>query len=131
MDGANYEPDSLKTPRVAGVITNPTGESVPVYYLSIIVYGYPAVAWRVRSKPGTLMGVSVYHGDMENPGAFDIDGGLPEIGFSGDTAQELANFIYGISAATYQGDDIRVCAIGGIREGNTWKVALVNRHQDK
>lgn len=130
MDGANYEPDSLKTPRVAGVITNPAGKNVPVYILCIVVYGYGAVAWRVRSKPGTMKGVSTYHGDLENPGAFNIDGGLPEIGFSGETAQELTDFIYGISAATYQGDDIRVCAIGGILEGNTWKLALVNRHLD-
>ena len=37
LEGANYEPDSLKTPRVAGVITNPAN-SLPVYLVSIVVY---------------------------------------------------------------------------------------------
>ncbi len=129
MDGANFEPDSLKTPRVAGVISNPAGKTGPVYHLSIVTHGRPAAAWQVKPKPGTLTCVSVYNGNMESPGAFDIDGGLPEIEFRGETPQELANFIYGISAATYQGDDIRVCAIGGIRSDNTWMVALINRHQ--
>lgn len=129
MDGANFEPDSLKTPRVAGVITNPAGRTGPVYHLSIVTHGRPAAAWQVKPKPGTLTGVSVYKGNMENPGAFDIDGGLPEIEFREETPQELAGFIYGISAATYQGEDIRVCAIGGVREGTTWKVSLINRHQ--
>jgi len=48
------------------------------------------------------------------------------------TPQELADFIYGISSATHQGDDIRVCAIGGIRsdDNRTWKLAIINRHQD-
>jgi IMP cyclohydrolase len=130
MDGANFEPDSLKTPRVAGVITNPAGKTGPVYHLSIVTYGRPAAAWQVKPKPGTLTGVSTYHGNIERPGAFNIDGGLPEIEFRGETPQELANFIYGISAVTYQGDDIRVCAIGGIREGNVWKTALINRHKE-
>ena len=42
--------------------------------------------------------------------------------------KKLAGYLYEISAATYQGDDIRVCAIGGIRDGNVWKVAIINRH---
>jgi IMP cyclohydrolase len=129
MDGASYEPDSLKTPRVAGVITNPAGKTGPVYHLSIVAHGRPAAAWQVKPKPGTLTGVSTYHGNIESPAAFNIDGGLPEIEFRGETPPELASFIYEISAATYHGDDIRVCAIGGIREENTWKVALINRHQ--
>ena len=129
MDGANFEPDSLKTPRVAGVITNPAGKPVPVYHLSIVTHGRPAAAWQVKPKMGTLTGVSVYNGNIESPGAFNIDGGLREIEFRGETPQELVDFIYGISAVTYQGDDIRVSAIGGIREEKTWKVALINRHQ--
>ncbi len=129
MDGANYEPDSIKTPRVAGVITNPAN-SIPIYLLSIVVYGYPAVTWRVRPKPGTMKGVATYNGNLESPGAFNIDGGLPEIRFNGETAQGVAEYIYDISAVKYQGDDIRVCVIGGIREGNMWGMALVNRYQD-
>jgi IMP cyclohydrolase len=129
MDGANFEPDSLKTPRIAGVITNPAGKNEPVFNISIVTHDRPAAAWQVKPGPGTLTGVSVYNGNMENPGAFNIDGGLAEMKCSAKTPQELADFIYGISAAAHQGDDIRVCAIGGIRTDNTWKVALINRHK--
>jgi IMP cyclohydrolase len=130
MDGANFEPDSLKTPRIAGVITNPAGKNEPVFNISIVTYGRPAAAWQVKPKPGAFAVVSTYHGNMENPGAFNIDGGLAELKFNAETPQEIANFIYEISAATHQGDDIRVCSIGGVRvDSNTWKVALINRHK--
>jgi IMP cyclohydrolase len=130
MDGARSEPDSLNTPRIGGVITNPAGKKEPVFNISIVTYGRPAAAWQVKPKPGTLTGVSTYHGNMESPGAFNIDGGLAELKCEANTPQELADFIYGISAATCQGDDIRVCSIAGVRvDSNTWKVALINRHK--
>jgi len=130
MDGARSEPDSLNTPRIAGVITNPGGKTEPVYIIGVKTLGRPAAAWQVKPKPGTLTGVSVYNGDMESPGAFNVDGGLKELKYEADTPEELADFIYGISAATYEGNDIRVCAIGGIRGAdNAWKVALINRHK--
>ena len=74
-------------------------------------------------------GVSTYHGNMEKPGAFDISKGPSELKVTAKTPQEIANYLYEISAMDYQGDDIRVCAVGGIREGNTWKTALINRHK--
>jgi IMP cyclohydrolase len=128
MDGARSEPDSLNTPRIAAVITNNANDK-HVLIISIKTLGKPAATWQVQPKPGMLTGVSTYHGNMESPGAFNIDGGLKEIKFNAETAQVLADFIYEISAATYQGDDIRVCAVGGIRTDNTWKVALINRHK--
>jgi IMP cyclohydrolase len=130
MDGANYEPDSLKTPRIAGVITNKADTNAPVYIISIKTADQPAFTWQVTPKPGTLTGVATYYGNMENPGAFKADEGLPEVKCDAAAPQEIAEFIYNISAVTYQGDDIRVCAIGGIRTDNTWKVALINRHKD-
>jgi len=129
MDGANFEPDSIKTPRIAGVITNPAGKKEPVFNISIVTSGRPATAWQVKPEPGTLAGISTYSGNLESPGAFNIDGGLAELKCSAVTPQEIADFIYEISAVNYQGDDIRVCAIGGVRTDNTWKVALINRHK--
>jgi IMP cyclohydrolase len=131
MEGARSEPDSLHTPRIAGVIANSVGKTEPVYNISIKTHDRPAAAWQVKPKPGTLTGVSVYNGNMESPGAFNIDEGLKELKFQADTPQELADFIFGISAATYQGEDIRVCAIGGIRgeDNHTWKAAIINRHR--
>ena len=129
MDGANSEPDSLNTPRIAGVITNDKENGKPVYIVSIKIAGKPAFTWQVKPQPGTLTGVSTYHGNMESPGAFNTDKGLAELKCDAATPQALADFIYEISAVTYQGDVIRVCAIGGVRTDNTWKVALVNRHK--
>ncbi len=129
MDGADYEPDSISTPRISGVIMNPPGKTSPVYYVSIVTNGKPAAAWEVKPKAGMFYGVSTYHGNMEKPGAFNIDGGLAELKVAAKAPQEIANFLYEISAMDYQGDDIRVCAIGGIREGNIWKTALINRHK--
>lgn len=129
MDGANYEPDSMSTPRVAGVITNPAGQEEPVYIISIVTNGRPAAVWQVKPKAGMFYGVSTYHGNMEKPGAFKIDGGLAELKCDAKTPHEIADFIYDMSAANYQGDDIRVCAIGGVRAGNAWNMALVNRHK--
>ena len=131
MNSARHEPDSLNTPRISGIITNPSRKAEPVYIASIKTYGRPAVTWRLEPEPGVLTGVSTYRGNIENPCAFDIDSGLPEAKFNAKTPEELARFIYEMSSATYQGDDIRVCSIGGIRseDNRTWNVTIINRHQ--
>jgi IMP cyclohydrolase len=129
MDGADYEPDSLSTPRISGVIMNGPGKTEPVYYASIVTNGRPAAAWEIKPKEGTFYGVSTYQGDIDNPAAFNIDKGLSELKVTAKTPQELANFLYETSATEYKGDDIRVCAVGGVRTGNTWKTALINRHK--
>jgi IMP cyclohydrolase len=129
MDGANYEPDSLKTPRISGVITNSGDNKKPIYIVSIKTAGKPAFTWEVTPKQGVMLGISTYQGNMENPAPFKADKGPAELKFNAVTPQEIADFIYEISAATYKGDDIRVCAIGGVRTDNNWKVAFINRHQ--
>ena len=132
MDGADYEPDSLKTPRIAGVIVNPPGKTGPVYLISIVTGEGPSVAWKVQPAPGTLIGISTYNGNMEKPEPFSIAEGLPVVPFEKDTPVGIADFIYDISAATNQGDDIRVCAVGGVRSDDnlTWETAIINRHRD-
>ena len=130
IDGANYEPDSLQTPRIAGVISNSEDENKPIYIVSIKIAGKPSFAWSVKPKPGTLTGIATYYGNMESPGSYKADKGPTELKFSAETSHEIADFIYEISAATYQGEDIRVCAIGGIRgRDNTWKIALINTYK--
>ncbi|MFC2038717.1 IMP cyclohydrolase [Chloroflexota bacterium] len=131
MDGANYEPDSLHTPRISGIITNPAGETGPVYILGIATDNPPAKTWKISPEPGTLTGISTYSGDMENPAAFDVDAALPVLDIKAETPQEIAEFVYEISAETNQGDDIRVCGIGGVRSDDnlTWKLAVINRHK--
>ncbi|MHB8104284.1 MAG: IMP cyclohydrolase [Dehalococcoidales bacterium] len=130
MDGANYEPDSLKTPRISGVITNSGKAHKPVYIVSIKIADKPAFTWDLTPKPGLMLGVSTYQGNMENPEPFKAEKGPTELKLDAVNPQEIADFIYEISAATYKGDDIRVCAIGGVREANnTWSVAFINRHK--
>jgi len=129
MDGANYEPDSLKTPRISGLITN-NADKKPVYILSIKVADKPAFTWDLTPKLGVLTGVSTYHGDMENPGAFHAEKGPAELKLDAKKPQEIADFLYEISAAQNKGEDIRVCTIGGVREADgTWKTAFINRHK--
>ncbi len=129
MDGADYEPDSISTPRVSGLIMNPPGQDKPVYICGIVTNGKPAAAWEVKPEAGVFYGVSTYHGDIENPGAFKIEKGPSPLKVTPKTPQELAKYLYEISATSYKGDDIRVCAIGGVRDGNTWATALINRHK--
>jgi IMP cyclohydrolase len=112
MDGANYEPDSLKTPRISGIVTTSLKDA-PVGIISIKTADVPAVAWQFKPKAGMLIGVATYHGNMANPGAYDFTGGLTELPLAALTAPDIAGFVYGISAVDYQGDDIRVCAVGG------------------
>ncbi len=130
MDGANYEPDSQKTPRISGVITNDSQTKKPVYILGIKIADKPAYTWSVNPRAGIFLGVSTYHGNMENPGAYKADKGPTELKCDGRTPEEIAYFLYEISAMDYNGDDIRVCAIGGVREAdNSWKVSFINRQQ--
>lgn len=131
MTGARYEPDSLHTPRISGVVTFKNGESKPVFILSIVTDAPPANTWVIEPQKATLVGVSTYTGNMEKPAAFDVTGTLPVIENRGTTAQEIADYLYELSAATNQGDDIRVCAVGGVLgdDKRTWDVKVINRHK--
>ena len=128
LDGAQAEPDSLHTPRIAGVITQNSNNET-VFIIGIKRYDTPAKAFCLEATPGALTGISTYNGSMENPEAFSTDAGLAKIDFNGKTAIELAEHLFEISKATYNGDDIRVCAVGAIRaeDKHTWQVAMRNR----
>lgn len=132
MDGARYEPDSLKTPRIAGIIANSAGKTDPVYLISIVTGNGLATAWKLQPAPGILIGISTYNGSMEKPEPFKMEEGLPVVPLDVETPEEIAGFIYDISAETNQGDDIRVCVIGGVRSADnlTWQTAIINRHKD-
>ncbi len=130
MDGADAEPDSLHTPRITGVITRSIVGAEPVFIISIKINEVLAMGCQVRPGLGTMIGISTYKGELENPEAFDQDSDLPVLEMEGKTPEEIAQCIYSISEASHQGDDIRVCAIGGVRqkEDNTWNMAIINRH---
>lgn len=125
LDGARAEPDSLNTPRIAGVVTS--GDNAAL--VGIKRHDMPARAFRVKPEPGILAGVSTYNGELENPQSFDPDSGLLKLEFKSNTPQELAEHLFAISSVSYKGDDIRVCSVGGIRSGDgpKWELAIHNR----
>ncbi|HEY32577.1 MAG TPA: hypothetical protein G4O10_05675 [Dehalococcoidia bacterium] len=129
LDGAGSEPDSLNTPRIAGVITS-YSDGKPVFIIGIVTKDAPARAFEIKPEPGMLTGISTYKGSLESPEAFDPGSELPQLQFDEKTAKDLAEYLYGISEATNQGDDIRVCAIGGVlsSDGN-WNHHIINKHQ--
>ncbi len=132
MEGAAYEPDSLHTPRISAVITHRAEQTDSIQIVSIITDSGVALATQVETEKGILTGLSTYNGDMETPQPFDTSAALPRLTVEGRTAAELADYLYGISEATNNGEDIRVCAIGGVfdKENHTWDLAIVNRHRN-
>ena len=129
LDGAQAEPDSLHTPRIAGIVTNNGADAKPTCIIGIKRFDMPAKTFQFEAKPGFLFGISTYRGSLENPEAFDPAAGLSQLEFKGKTPIELAEHLFEVSKAAYNGDDIRVCAVGGIRadDKRTWQVAMRNR----
>jgi IMP cyclohydrolase len=127
MEGANYEPDSLNTPRIGGAITN-HGDR-PYCFISIKRRGAPADVFDVRLERGILSGMSVYDGALENPKAFDPSAGLQSLKVDATNASAIARQIFDISAATNKGQDIRVCCVSGVMARKTWDIAIVNAHE--
>ncbi|HSW58634.1 MAG TPA: IMP cyclohydrolase [Dehalococcoidales bacterium] len=129
LDGADAEPDSYQTPRIAGVIVPAENKTGMKYILGIKSAGRPARAYEVKIAPGRLTGISTYKGDMEKPAANQTDAVPPEIEVPALTAENLAKFVFEISAADYKGQDIRVCCIGGIfSENGNWELYAHNAH---
>jgi IMP cyclohydrolase len=130
MEGAGAEPDSYHTPRIAGLITEPLEKGgKTVFIIGIKADGQPARAVPLSPQPGKMTGVSTYKGLLEAPEARNPADFFPEIEFKGARADELAAFLFDISAAAYKGNDIRVCAVGGIRTPQKgWCLAIKNVH---
>jgi IMP cyclohydrolase len=126
MEGAGAEPDSLHTPRIAGMVTG--HQKAPVHFISIKRHDTPAKAAPVKPLPGTLIGVSTYNGDLENPTPFSGFSTPAIIHFKGSDSKALAENLFTLSEATHMGDDIRVCAVGGIYTAGKWSIAFVNKH---
>ena len=128
LDGANAEPDSYHTPRIAGAVTTGT-DGKPVFIVGIKRFDMQATAFQWNPEKGALKGVSTYKGSMEKPEAYNPADGLSTIEYRGNTAKVLADHVFDISQAAYEGDDIRVCAVGGIlgEDNHTWQIALKNK----
>jgi IMP cyclohydrolase len=129
LEGAGAEPDSYHTPRIAGMITNSSDKTGPLFIIGIKTYNQPAKGTILKLEPGTMMGISTYKGSLDSPEARDPAATLPRISFKGVTAEEIAAYLFDISAADYKGNDIRVCSVGGVRsESGAWQMAIKNVH---
>ena len=126
LEGANAEPDSLHTPRIAGAII--VNQGSPVFIVGIKTLNATAAAYQVSPAAGKMTGISTYQGNLDNPEPTSPTARLTWVEFDGTTPQELAKHLYDMSAATYKDEDIRVCAVGGIYSGNSWDVAILNKH---
>ena len=126
LEGANAEPDSLHTPRIAGAIIVNKGS--PVFITGIKTLNAPAAAYQVAPAAGRMTGISTYQGNIDNPEPTSPTARLNWVEFDGTAPQALAKHLYDMSAATYKDEDIRVCAVGGIYSGSFWDVAIINKY---
>ena len=133
LDGAGAEPDSYRTPRIAGTITSRTNGDNPVYVIGIKLYDQPAKIFQLEPKRGTMIGIPTYGGDLDNPEPFNPNSSLPKLELKAGTAKELAQYLFDLSNVSYKGDDIRVCSVGGTysRTIHMWELAVVNKLQKK
>jgi IMP cyclohydrolase len=131
LDGAGAEPDSYHTPRIAGIITKSFDKNGKhVFIIGIKGFNAPSKAYQVDLSPGKMVGISTYNGSLDNPESRNPAMNLPELEFKGTSPQELANLLFDISAASYKGNDIRVCSIGGIlSEKSGWSLSIKNVHE--
>ncbi len=129
MDGADAEPDSYHTPRIAGVIVPAENKTGMKYIIAIKSFGRPARAKEVKALPGLMTGISTYTGDIDRPQANQPDDALSTISIEVNSAESLARFIFDISAVEYKGHDIRVCTIAGVlSENGNWEFYAQNAH---
>ncbi len=127
LDGANAEPDSLHTPRIGSAIV--AGKGGPLFFVGIKTLNVRAAAREVRPTPGQMSGISTYRGNMETPEPTDPTAPLSTLECKGNAAQDIAQFVWDISAASNKGEDIRVCALGGVYDANKWTLHIINKHQ--
>jgi IMP cyclohydrolase len=126
MEGADAEPDSLHTPRIAGAVI--VNKDNPVFIVGIKTNLGPAAAYQIAPVAGKMNGVATYKGDMETPEPTDPKNALTELKCEAANPHDLAKYLYGLSAASYKDEDIRVCAVGGIYSNGSWGIAVINRH---
>lgn len=125
MEGADAEPDSLHTPRIAGAVIVNKGN--PIFIVGVKTNLGPAVAYQLAPVAGRMSGVATYKGNLENPEPTDPDKALTELKCDADNPRDLAKYLYDMSAVIYKDEDIRVCAVGAIYSGK-WDIAVINRY---
>jgi IMP cyclohydrolase len=119
------EPDSLKTPRIAGIITDyDEAETIcPVYDAE------GASSFRVKPEPGTMQGFPTYLGDVKNVTPFpfhQLQKQVPSIRLKWDSARDLAYTLFNIT-----NPDLIVCSVGAVwyEEDGKWNIFALNKRE--
>ncbi|MFA5359776.1 MAG: IMP cyclohydrolase [Patescibacteria group bacterium] len=128
LEHAEAEPDSYHTPRIAAVIAYGGGIGVPQAVIGTIGIEHEKTEefYFHSEHKETLSVVSTYVGDMDNPKPNVWNSHLFGYECPAKTPKELAKHIFEISAAKYEGKDIRVCAVAGVFSNDRWYTSIIN-----
>ncbi len=127
MEGAGAEPDSYRTPRIAACLFCTDSTAPTAGFAAIKADSAPATVYEAPFAAGRLAGLSVYKGDLARPEARDPLAGLTSVECPAASAADLATYLFDLSVAEYEGNDIRVCAVAGVWSDGAWQVSLRNR----
>lgn len=135
LKGAGAEPDSYHTPRIAGVESKNYFQGLLESHFSLlgITTRHDSRLIDGTSIPGAMKGVSTYDGSMLDPKPFSF-ASYPYLGTELKTPEELAAYLFGIADSKYNGNDVRVCTIGGVLLNDAsdaerrWDIAVVQPH---
>jgi IMP cyclohydrolase len=130
LEGAGAEPDSYHTPRIAGMISYSADKTGVISIIGMKAFKKPAKATQLDLMPGTMIGISTYKGSMDSPEAREPGDSLSEVKVGVGTAEDIAKYLFDISAAEYKGNDIRVCTAAGVcSKSRNWSIAINNIHK--
>lgn len=118
------EPDSLRTPRIAGIV------KYPILYLGMITEDKNAESIIISPIGGTAYGVSTYSGKGIEPEPFDISrlskqDMLPNVRLEGKTAEEVADFF----VTKVIDPEFFVCCSSALwyEDLKEWEIAILNK----
>ena len=126
-----FEPDSLSTPRVAGVF-RPTDDGAECILSEVVANDAKPSGKDTQVLPlasaeaGRASYVATYTGDFASPAAPSLaqeSDWVYSASVDGESAEEIAQELYDAVNA-----DVRVTAVAAVLEADGWKLAIQNLH---
>jgi IMP cyclohydrolase len=119
------EPDTLKTPRIAGIVTYPT-----FYTMGMITEENNAKSITIYPPRETAYGISTYSGEGTEPKSFDINRLLYQQTLlikrvRGESPKDIAEFF----VSNVIDPEFFVCCASALwhKEDDSWKIAILNK----
>ncbi len=122
------EPDSLHTPRIAGIVDDKLCYKSS-FYLAMVTQGKEAVFVEIEPEVGTAYGISTYSGNGTEPEPFEIDElikrQLPELTIEGKSPEDIARFF----VDKVIDPEFFVCCSTALWDDDwwEWKIAILNK----